>query len=214
MTLMRRRHQLAPEAIYRRSFEIIREEADLTGLSPDAAAIATRVMHASGMTDLVPDLRISSGIGNAVRAAVAGGVPILVDAPMVGQGLSAARLPAATEILCTLGDPEVVRRSAAAGTTRSAEAVSLWRPRLAGSVVVIGNAPTALFALLDLLLDGAEPPAAIFGFPVGFVGAADSKDLLVAEAGAVPYATLLGRRGGSAIAAAAFNACLVGAEDR
>lgn len=214
MTLMRRPYQLAPEAIYRRSFEIIREEADLTGLSPDAAAIATRVMHASGMTDLVPDLRIACGIGAAVRAAVAGGAAVLVDAPMVGQGLSAARLPAATEILCTLGDPEVVRRSAAAGTTRSAEAVSLWRPRLAGSVVVIGNAPTALFALLDLLSDGGEPPAAIFGFPVGFVGAADAKDALVAEAGAVPYATLLGRRGGSAMAAAAFNACLVGADDR
>lgn len=193
-----------PAEITRRSFQIVAAEADLARFDAAGRAVATRLIHACGMVEIAPDLRFADGAVEAGRAALAAGAPILVDARMVEAGITRARLPAGNRVVCTLDDPRVPGMAAAAGLTRSAVAVDLWPPFLEGAVVAVGNAPTALFRLLELLDDGAPPPAAILGFPVGFVGAAESKAALAAKA--LPYLTLLGRRGGSAIASAAVNA--------
>lgn len=195
----------APE-IYRRSFEIIRSEADLSGIPAGVEPVVVRMMHACGMVDLGPDLAYSPEVGDAARAALRGGAPVLADSHMVANGVSRRRLPADNAVRCTLGDPEVPALAERLGTTRTAASVDLWLPHLEGAVVTIGNAPTALFRLLELLRDGVPRPAAIFGLPVGFVGAAESKAALAAFEGGVPFLTLHGRRGGSAMAAAAVNA--------
>ncbi|MCA3560289.1 MAG: precorrin-8X methylmutase [Aestuariivirga sp.] len=196
-----------PAAIYRRSFEIIRAEVDFSGLPADAEEVAIRIIHACGMPEIVDDLRISPGFVIAARSALAAGAPVLVDAEMVRHGIIDKQL----NVICTLNNPQAREIGLATGNTRSAAAVELWRPHLAGSIAVIGNAPTALFALLEMIAAGAPKPAAIAGFPVGFVGAAESKDELHANPGGIPYATLLGRRGGSAMAASVINALMRGA---
>jgi precorrin-8X/cobalt-precorrin-8 methylmutase len=194
------------QAIYRQSFATIRAEADLSQIPPDLEKLAVRVIHACGMVDIVGSLRFSAGAGTAGRRALAAGAPILCDARMVAEGITRARLPAANHVVCTLGDPSVPALARELHNTRSAAALELWRPHLAGSVVVIGNAPTALFYLLDMLDACAPRPALILGFPVGFVGAAESKAMLAADSRGVPYVIVEGRRGGSAMAAAAVNA--------
>lgn len=194
------------QEIYRNSFAIIRAEADLATIPADLEKLAVRVIHACGMVDVVQDLRFSPGAGAAGRAALAVGAPILCDARMVAEGITRARLPANNRVVCTLNDPEVPALARARGNTRSAVALEHWRDHLEGSVVVIGNAPTALFYLLEMLAAGAPKPALILGFPVGFVGAAESKDLLAEGSHGVPYVIVRGRRGGSAMAAAAVNA--------
>lgn len=203
-----------PAAIYRQSFETIRREVDFDGLSADEAVIATRVVHACGMTDVVGDLVFGGDVAGAARQALAAGRPVFCDVEMVRAAVMAGALPAVNAVRCTLRDAQTADLARRQGTTRSAAAVSLWRDDLAGAVVIIGNAPTALFALLELLDQGVQPPAALFAFPVGFVGAAESKAALVDDGRGVPFVTLGGRRGGSAIAAAAFNAVLVGADQR
>lgn len=197
-----------PAAIYRRSFEIIRAEADFSSLPPYAEPVAIRVVHACGMPDIVHDLRISDDFVPAARAALAAGKPVLADAEMVRHGIIEKSL----NVICTLNHPEAREIGLATGTTRSAAAIHLWREHLDGAIAVIGNAPTALFALLELIDAGAARPAVIIGFPVGFVGAAESKDELHANPRGIPYATLLGRRGGSAMAASVVNALLRGTE--
>ncbi len=201
-----RRYERNGAEIYRRSFETIRAEADLTQVPDDLEKLAVRVVHSCGMVDVVADLRFSAGAGRAGRAALAAGAPILADAHMVADGVTRSRLQAGNDVICTLGDPRVPEVAAAMATTRSAAAVDLWLERLEGSVVAVGNAPTALWRLLELLDSGAPRPALILGFPVGFVGAAESKQALVEAVHGVPYVTALGRRGGSAMAAAAVNA--------
>ncbi|MBU9552494.1 precorrin-8X methylmutase [Burkholderia multivorans] len=200
------------QEIYRQSFATIRAEADLSRIPPDLEKLAVRVIHACGMVDVVYDLRFSEGAGAAGRAALAAGAPILCDARMVAEGITRARLPAGNRVLCTLNAPEVPGLARQLGNTRSAAALELWRPHLAGSIVAIGNAPTALFHLLDMIDAGAPRPALILGFPVGFIGAAESKALLADDSRGVPYVALLGRRGGSAMAAAAVNALASEAE--
>ena len=190
--------------IYRRSFATIRAEADLSGLPPDVAQVAVRMIHACGQVDLVDDLAFSPGLVTAARAALRGGAPILCDAEMVASGVTRARLPAGNDVACTLRDPRVPALAQQLGTTRSAAALELWRDRLDGAVVAIGNAPTALFHLLDMLEAGAPRPAVVLGIPVGFVGAAESKDALAGTD--LEYLVVHGRRGGSAITAAALNA--------
>lgn len=197
-----------PAQIYQRSFEMIRAEADLSGVPADAREVAIRVIHACGMPEIAGDLRISPDFVTAAKAALSAGRPVLVDAEMVRHGIIDKQL----DVICTLNDPRAREIGLATGNTRSAAAVELWRDRLAGSVAVIGNAPTALFALLEMIDAGAPKPAAIVGFPVGFVGAAESKDELHANPRGIPYATLLGRRGGSAMAASVVNALLRGAQ--
>jgi len=192
-------------AIYERSFAIIRAESDLSRFSGTAERVVVRMIHACGMTDLPRDVAMSPDFAGAAEAALAQGAPILCDARMVADGVTRARLPAKNEVICTLPDPNVPKLAEEMGTTRSAAAMELWRPHLAGSVVVIGNAPTSLFRLLDMLDDGAPTPAAVIGIPVGFVGAAESKEAL-AQDGRVPFLVVHGRRGGSAMAAAAVNA--------
>ena len=192
-------------AIYERSFAIIRAEADLARFSGVAERVVVRMIHACGMTDLPKDVGMSSGFADAAQAALRTGAPILCDAKMVANGVTRARLPAGNEVICTLDDPQVPALAAQMGTTRSAAAMELWKPRLAGAIVVIGNAPTSLFRLLEMLDAGAPKPAAVIGIPVGFVGAAESKDAL-AKDGRVPFVVVHGRRGGSAMAAAAVNA--------
>ena len=196
-----------PDAIYKRSFEIIRAETDFSGLPPDAEEVATRIIHACGMPEIAADLRISTGFVSAAKAALAEGKPVFVDAEMVRHGIIDKQL----NVLCTLNDPRAREIGLATGNTRSAAAVELWRDGLDGAIAVIGNAPTALFALLEMIDAGAPKPAAIVGFPVGFVGAAESKDELHANSRGIPYATLLGRRGGSAMAASVVNALMRGA---
>ena len=191
--------------IYRRSFATIRAEADLSGLPADVAQVAVRMIHACGQVDLVDDLAFSPGVVAAARTALQAGAPILCDAQMVASGVTRARLPAGNEVVCTLRDPRVPQLAQELGTTRSAAALELWRDRLDGAVVAIGNAPTALFHLLDMLDAGAPRPAAVVGIPVGFIGAAESKDALAAH-GNLEYLVVRGRRGGSAITAAALNA--------
>ena len=195
-----------PAAIYERSFATIRQEADLTGLAPELAPIAERLIHACGMVDLAADLRGDARLAAAVRAALTAGRPIIADCEMVRSGIIARFLPQGTRVLCPLNAPSVPALAKELGTTRSAAAVELWKPELKGAVIVIGNAPTALFALLEAIDAGADKPAAIIGLPVGFVGAAESKAELAANPRGIPYITLLGRRGGSAMAAAALNA--------
>ncbi len=200
------------QEIYRRSFATIRAEADLSAIAPDLEKLAVRVIHACGMVDIVQDLAFSQGAGEAGRSALQNGAPILCDARMVAEGITRARLPASNPVICTLGDNQVPDLARELGNTRSAAALELWRPHLAGSVVVIGNAPTALFYLLDMLDAGAPKPALILGFPVGFIGAAESKAALAADSRGVPYVVVHGRRGGSAMAAAAVNALATEAE--
>ncbi|MFS0884417.1 precorrin-8X methylmutase [Aeromicrobium sp. 179-A 4D2 NHS] len=196
--------------IYVDSFATIRAEADLSGVPADAEKVAVRMIHACGQTDLAGDLVIHPGLVSAARAALESGAPILTDAHMVASGVTRARLPRDNEVLCLLRDERVPDLARAWSTTRSAAAVSLWGDRLAGAVVAFGNAPTALFHLLELLRDGAPRPAAIIGTPVGFIGAAESKQALIdlaADSGIeIPYLVVTGRRGGSAMAASALNA--------
>ncbi|MBK5924105.1 precorrin-8X methylmutase [Rhodovulum sulfidophilum] len=193
-------------AIYLQSFATIRAEADLARFDADEEQVAVRMIHAAGMVELAPHIRFSPGFVPAARAALEGGAPILCDARMVSEGVTRKRLPANNEILCTLQTEGIAARAAAMGNTRSAAALELWRPHLAGAVVAIGNAPTALFHLLNMLEDPACPrPAAIIGCPVGFVGAAESKDALWAGQ-PVPCCIVEGRLGGSAITVAAINA--------
>ena len=198
--------------IYRRSFAIIRAEADLRTVPPDLERLAVRLIHTSGMIDIVGDLMHSPDAGTAGRRALLARAPVLCDSRMVAAGITRERLPARNPVLCTLGDQSVSELAGELGTTRSAAAIELWRPHLAGAVVAIGNAPTALFRLLELLDGGAPRPALILGFPVGFVGAAESKAALAADPRGVPFVALRGRRGGSAMAAAAVNALASGAE--
>lgn len=198
--------------IYRRSFATIRAEARLADIPPDLEKLAVRVIHACGMVDIVDDLRFSPGAGATGRAALAAGAPILCDARMVADGVTRSRLPASNRVVCALNDPRVPGLAAALGNTRSAAALELWRDDLAGSVVAIGNAPTALFHLLQMLDGGAPRPALILGFPVGFIGAAESKAMLAADSRGVPFVTIAGRRGGSAMVAAAVNALAAEAE--
>jgi precorrin-8X/cobalt-precorrin-8 methylmutase len=194
------------DAIYRKSFAIIRAEADLSGFSADEAELAVRMIHAAGSVDAAAHFEFGPGFVAAARGALAAGAPILCDAEMVARGITAARLPAANDVICTLRDPATPAIAAEIGNTRSAAALRLWLPRLGGAVVAIGNAPTALFFLLELLRDGAPKPAAILGMPVGFVGAAESKAALAENSYGVPYAIVRGRLGGSAMTAAAVNA--------
>lgn len=194
------------QEIYRQSFAIIRKEADLGGIPADLEKLAVRVIHASGMVDVARDLVFSPGAGTAGRQAIAAGAPILCDARMVAEGVTRARLPADNKVICTLGDPSVPALAKRIGNTRSAAAMDLWLPHLAGAVVAIGNAPTSLFRLLEMLDDGAPKPAIILGFPVGFVGAAESKAALAEDSRGVPFVAIRGRRGGSAMTAAAINA--------
>jgi precorrin isomerase len=195
-----------PEAIYRASFAAIRREAPIEHLPREMQALATRLIHACAMPDILPELAWSPDAALAGRRALIAGRPVLVDAAMVAAGIRRERLPAANPIVCTLGDPGVAERAAAGSTTRSAAAVDLWRDHLDGAVVAIGNAPTALFRLLELLEDGVPPPALVLAFPLGFVGAAEAKKALIQHRIRVPYIALRGRRGGSALAAAAVNA--------
>ncbi|WP_440070872.1 precorrin-8X methylmutase [Streptosporangium sp. OZ121] len=192
--------------IYRRSFATIRAEADLSGLPADVARVAVRMIHACGMVDLVSDLRWSPGVVASAREALRAGAPVLCDAMMVASGVTRRRLPAGNEVICTLGDPRVPELASELGTTRSAAALELWRDRLQGSVVAIGNAPTALFRLLEMVEEGAGRPAAVLGVPVGFIGAAESKQALAEHPANLEYLVVDGRRGGSAMTAAAVNA--------
>ena len=203
-------------AIYVDSFATIRRESDLSRVPADAEKVAVRMIHGSGQTDLVDDLVVHPRLASAGRAALAAGAPVLCDARMVAMGVTASRLPAGNDVLCFLTDPAVPGLAREWRTTRTAAAVSLWEPYLEGAVVAIGNAPTALFHLLEMLLAGAPRPAAIVGCPVGFIGAAESKDALASFAEEhgidVPFVTVRGRRGGSAMASSAINALAQEAE--
>jgi precorrin-8X/cobalt-precorrin-8 methylmutase len=206
----------AGSAIYADSFATIRREADLSMVHPGAEKMVVRMIHGSGQVDLAGDVVVDDRLVPAARAALEGGAPILCDATMVVRGVTRTRLPADNEVLCTLNDPRVPGLAEAWGTTRTAAAVSLWEPHLAGAVVAIGNAPTALFHLMEMLIDGAPRPAAIIGCPVGFIGAAESKHALTTLAEDhgidIPYVTVLGRRGGSAMTSSALNAVAQEAE--
>ncbi|HEY2697814.1 MAG TPA: precorrin-8X methylmutase [Pseudonocardiaceae bacterium] len=190
--------------IYRRSFATIRAEAELAGFPDELATVAVRMIHACGMVDITADIEASPDLVRSARSALGAGAPILCDAKMVASGITRARLPADNEIICTLADRRVPGIAAEIGNTRSAAAVDLWAERLDGSVVAVGNAPTALFRLLELIAIGGARPSAVLGLPVGFIGAAESKRAL-ADSG-LPYLVVHGRRGGSALAVAAVNA--------
>jgi precorrin-8X/cobalt-precorrin-8 methylmutase len=190
--------------IYRRSFATIRAEADLAAFPADLSPVVVRMIHACGMVDLAGDVGFSPLVARAARAALLGGAPILCDAEMVASGITRKRLPAGNDVVCTLRDPAVPELAAKLGTTRSAAALDLWGDRLGGGVVAIGNAPTALFRLLEMVAAGAPRPAAVLGIPVGFIGAAESKEALAASD--LEHLVVRGRRGGSAITAAAVNA--------
>ncbi|MFD1327723.1 precorrin-8X methylmutase [Mycoplana ramosa] len=192
-------------AIYEKSFAIIRAEADLARFSDDETDVAVRMIHACGLVEAADKIVFSPDFVAAGRQAMQNGAPIFCDAEMVARGVTAARLPAANEVICTLRDPRTPEIAAEIGNSRSAAAIRLWLERMAGSIVAIGNAPTALFYLLELLRDGAPKPAAILGMPVGFVGAAESKEALVENSYGVPFAIVRGRLGGSAMTAAALN---------
>jgi precorrin-8X/cobalt-precorrin-8 methylmutase len=197
--------------IYRRSFAIIRAEAALTRFSAAEERVAVRIIHACGMVEIAEDIQFSPGAAEAGIAALASGAPILCDSAMVADGVTRARLPTGNQVICTLREPEIPALAARLGTTRTAAAMELWRPHLAGAIVAIGNAPTALFRLFEMLEAGAQPPALVVGIPVGFVGAVESKDALAAR-GDLPFVTVRGRRGGSAMVAAAVNALASAAE--
>ena len=192
--------------IYRKSFEMIRLESDLEKFPEDVSKVAVRMIHACGMTDIVKDLEYSSTVVQSCKKALIAGAPILCDSYMVAEGVTKKRLPKNNKVLCTLNDPEVPQLAKRLRNTRSAAALEFWRFHIEGAIVVIGNAPTALFRLLEMLDEGVPRPAVILGFPVGFVGAVESKVALAADSRNVPFLTLHGRRGGSAIAAAAVNA--------
>jgi precorrin-8X/cobalt-precorrin-8 methylmutase len=190
--------------IYRQSFATIRAEADLAGLPDDVARVAVRMIHACGQVDLVEDLAYSPAVVERAREALDAGAPVLCDAQMVASGITRRRLPKDNDVICTLNHPRTPRLAAKLDTTRTAAALELWRDRLDGAVVAIGNAPTALFHLLEMVAAGAPRPAAVLGIPVGFIGAAESKDALAASG--LEHLVVRGRRGGSAITAAAVNA--------
>lgn len=192
--------------IYRQSFATIRAEADLAGLPADLQDVAIRVVHACGMVEVAGALRYSPGVGAAARQALQAGCPILCDSEMVAHGVTRQRLPADNEVVCSLRDERTPELAQRLGNTRSAAAMELWREHMADAVVAVGNAPTALFRLLEMMAEGAPRPAAVLGFPVGFVGAVESKDALAAQEFGLEFLTLPGRRGGSAMAAAAVNA--------
>ncbi len=198
--------------IYRESFATIRREADLSGLPADVAKVAVRMIHAAAQTDIVADLAYSSGVVQACRDALRAGAPVLCDSTMVATGIIRSRLPAENEVVCHLGDPRLADLASELGTTKTAAAVDLWRPRLEGAVVAIGNAPTALFRLLEVVEETGIKPAGVIGIPVGFVGAAESKEALVANPFGLEYLVVRGRRGGSAITVAAVNAIASTAE--
>ncbi len=203
---MRHVFETDSDAIYRQSFATIRAEADLARFSPEEESVVVRMIHAAGMIGLEAHIRFTPGLIEAARAAFSAGAPILCDARMISEGITRKRLPANNAVICTLHEPSVAELARAMGTTRSAAAIELWRPHLAGAIVAIGNAPTALFHLLNMLQDPSCPrPAAIIGCPVGFVGAAESKAALLAELPA-PALTVAGRLGGSAVTVAAVNA--------
>ena len=193
-------------AIYERSFAIIRAEADLSRFAADETDVAVRMIHACGQVDIAQHIVFGDNLVAAARGALIAGAPILCDAEMVAHGITRARLPAQNEVICTLNDPRTATLATSKATTRSAAALELWRDRLAGAVVAIGNAPTALFRLLDMIDEGASKPAAILGIPVGFVGAAESKAALAENPRGVPFLIVRGRIGGSAMTAAAVNA--------
>jgi precorrin-8X/cobalt-precorrin-8 methylmutase len=193
-------------AIYQRSFAIIRAEADLSRFSPEEAEIAVRMIHACGQVELAQHIAFGGELVAAARGALIAGAPVFCDSEMVVHGITRARLPARNDVICTLNNPRAAALAEERGTTRSAAALDLWRDRLAGALVAIGNAPTALFRLLELIDSGAAKPAAIIGIPVGFVGAAESKAKLAENSRGVPFVTVRGRVGGSAITAAAINA--------
>lgn len=197
--------------IYRRSFAIIRAEADLARFTPAEERVAVRIIHACGMVEVAADIAFAPGAAEAGIAALAAGAPVLCDASMVADGVTRARLPAGNAVLCTLRDPRVVDLAATLGTTRTAAAMELWADTLGGAIVAIGNAPTALFRLLELIDAGAPRPACVVGIPVGFVGAMESKAALAARPD-LPWIVVRGRRGGSAMAAAAVNALASAAE--
>lgn len=202
-----------PDEIYRRSFATIRAEAALDRFAPDLAAVALRVAHACGMADVAGALLASADVVREARAALVAGAPVLCDGAMVAHGIQRRHLPANNEVVCLVDAPEAAKRAATLRSTRSAAAVDLWGARLAGAVVAIGNAPTALFRLLENVDLGGPRPAAVFAFPVGFVGAVESKAELAANPRGLPFVTLPGRRGGSAMAAAAINALAGNPED-
>jgi precorrin-8X/cobalt-precorrin-8 methylmutase len=193
-------------AIYERSFAIVREEADLSAFTEEQADIAVRMIHACGQVEAASHFRFSPDFVSAARGALLAGKPVLCDAEMVAHGVTRARLPADNDVICTLRDPRTPELAKKIGNTRSAAALDLWAEKLDGALVAIGNAPTALFYLLEMLEKGAARPAAIIGMPVGFVGAAESKDALEASSLGIPYAIVKGRMGGSAMTAAAVNA--------
>ncbi|HEV3034843.1 MAG TPA: precorrin-8X methylmutase [Solirubrobacteraceae bacterium] len=198
--------------IYRRSFATIRAEADLEGFDPVLERVVVRMIHACGMVDLAGDVAASPGFGATAQAALRAGAPILCDTAMVATGITRSRLPAGNEVVCTLSDPDVAELAARLGTTRTAAALELWRERLGGALVVVGNAPTALFRLLEIVEEGGARPAAVIGVPVGFIGAAESKLALAEHPAALEHVVVHGRRGGSAIAVAAVNALASEAE--
>lgn len=195
-----------PDAIYAQSFATIRAEADLVALPPALHDVAIRMIHACGMPDLAADIIGTADVVDVARTALHSGAPIFCDCEMVRSGVIRRHLPETTELTVTLNAPNIAELAKLLGTTRSAAAVELWRPRLAGAVVLIGNAPTALFHLLEMIAAGGPRPAAIVAAPVGFVGAAESKALLAENRYTIPFVTVLGRRGGSAVASAALNA--------
>ncbi len=196
-----------PKLIYQQSFTAIRKEADLSLFPPDIANIVVRMIHSSGMTDIAQSIVFTISAASSAKEALINGAPVLCDSRMVCEGVIRTKLPADNEVLCWNNCAESLALAKKLGTTRSAAAVELWRPKLAGAVVVVGNAPTTLFRLLEVLEEGVDPPAVIFGLPVGFVGAVESKELLVKQCKeSVQFLTLNGRRGGSAMAAAAVNA--------
>lgn len=199
------------DAIYKNSFAIIRAESRLARFTPEQEKVAVRMIHACGMVELADDIEFSPTFVSAAKTALQHGAPIFCDVNMVAHGVTRARLPANNPVICTLVDPQVATLAAELGNTRSAAAMELWRKDLAGAVIAIGNAPTALFRLLEMFDEGVGLPAAVIGMPVGFVGAAESKEALAAD-GRVPYAIVRGRKGGSAMTAAAINALASEAE--
>lgn len=203
---------LDPAEIYRRSFAIIQAEADLARFDVATRSVVVRMIHACGMVDLAEDIVVSTGFAGSARAALEAGAPVLCDVEMVRNGVISRLMPASNEVLCLLNDPQVREIAARDQTTRSAAQVDLWAERMEGAVIAIGNAPTALFRLLDLIDAGAPKPAAIIGVPVGFVGAVESKDALAADPRGIEFLTVKGRRGGSALASSAVNALAGGLE--
>ena len=198
-----------PELIYEKSFWTVAEEVDLSGASKKLGQIITRIIHSCGMPEIYPDIAASNGVEKTLIAALNKGAPIFCDCEMVRRGIITRLLPTENELICTLNDPTVPALAKSMGTTRSAAAVELWRPSLSGGIAVFGNAPTALFHLIEMIEQGGPRPAAIIGFPVGFVGAAESKEALSKASIDVPFITLHGRKGGSAMAAAALNGAAV-----